>query len=151
MNNRNGLSEMTAAHKANGGDRAKCGTRISGAEYDKKISRLYEDMPQNPTRAQEQTVRELELNLMIDYKLGTGFPQQRRKALLAVHERIEKKRMSLFFNYLLKKVFGKPMNEAAKGLSGFVIQQYASVLSAQELDCFFGTEQVKQPSLPLND
>lgn len=127
------------------------GYRLSGKEYDKKIVALYNDLPPIPPKKQRDRVRQKELNLTIDYRLGCDFPLERRDALWEIQKRIENYHKRMLFCYLFRKIFGLSLAKEAKGLSGYIIEQYAKELNSEELEQFFGKEEAKDPSLPINE
>jgi hypothetical protein len=71
------------------------GPRLTDEEYEKRIIELHRDLPPMPTKDQDREVRRLELDLAIDHRLGRDFPRERRDALWAVQQRVEKKRVRL--------------------------------------------------------
>jgi hypothetical protein len=52
--------------------------------------------------------------------------------------------------YLIKRLLGLSLAPEARGLAGYVIDEYAKVLSHEELEAFFGREEVRNPGLPLD-
>lgn len=130
-------------------DELNYGTRLSGEEYDRAIVELYSNMPSIPSKEQRKEIRHQELNLAIDYRLGTDFPQDKREALWSVQKKLEKHRITLMFKYLFRRFFFKIFVKEAEGLANFVIDAYAEVLNEVELEQFFGKDQVYNPSLPI--
>lgn len=127
------------------------GPRLTGEEYDRRIVALHSGLPPVPSREQDRRIRRAALDLAVDHRLGRDFPRDRRDALWAVQERLERKRIKLMGAYLLKRLFGKSMARQARGLAGYVVDQYATVLNSSELEAFFGAEEVRNPGLPLNE
>lgn len=127
------------------------GPRLTDEEYDRRIVALHSGLPPVPSREQDRRIRRAALDLALDHRLGRDFPRDRRDALWAVQERLERKRIKLMGAYLLKRLFGKSLARQARGLAGYVVDQYATVLNSSELDAFFGAEEVRNPGLPLNE
>lgn len=125
------------------------GVRLSGEEYDRAIVALHSNLPPVPSREQQQQVRRKELDLAIDYRLGRDFPSSRREALWRVKQQVEKRRIRLMLTYLLRRFFAKRLIQQAQGLAGYVIEAYATVLNKAELEQFFGKEEVRHPTLPV--
>jgi hypothetical protein len=114
------------------------GPRLSGEEYDRRITRLYGDLPPAPNREQEKQVQRQELDIAIDYRLGQDFPHSRREALWAIQQEVEKKRFRLVFKHILKWVFAKSLARDAQGLADYLVDEYAKVLNEAELESYFG-------------
>jgi hypothetical protein len=126
------------------------GPRLSDEEYERRIIELHRDLPPMPTKEQDRDVRRRELDLAIDHRLGRDFPSERREALWAVKERLEKKRLRFGVKFLLKKLFGKSVAEDAQGLAGYIVDEYAKVLSKTELKTFFDLQEGERPTLPID-
>jgi hypothetical protein len=127
------------------------GPRLTGEEYDRRIVALHSELPPIPSREQDRRVRRASLNLAIDHRLGRNFPRDRRDALWKVQERLDRKRIKLMGTYLLKRLFRQTLAPEARGLAGYVIDQYATVLDSSDLESFFGTEELHNPGLPLDE
>ena len=126
------------------------GPRLTGEEYDRRITKLYCDLPPAPTKEQEVEVKRQELNLAVDHRLGQDFPLSRREALWAIQQRVEKKHIKLMFKHFLKRFFAKSLAHDAQGLAGYLVAEYAKELSQSELEAYFGKEEAHKPSLPIN-
>ena len=126
------------------------GPRLTDDEYFKRITELHGNLPPSPTREQDRQVRRQELELAIDHRLGRDFPRRRREALWAIQQRVERKRLRLIFKYFLRKLFAKSLARDAQGLAGYLVDEYAKVLSKTELENFFGAEEVRNPALPID-
>ncbi len=126
------------------------GPRLSGKEYEKRIVELQRDLPPLPSREQERQVQRQELELAIDHRLGRDFPLHRREALWAINKRVDKKRLRLMFKYFLRRFLAKSFARDAQGLAGFLVDEYSKVLSEAELESFFGKEEARNPSLPMD-
>lgn len=130
------------------------GPRLTDEEYDRRVVRLQQSLPPMPTREQEHRARQQQLNLAIDHRLGADFPQDRRDALWAIMERVEKRRLRLAARYALRFLFRRShvpagLANRAQGLAGFMVEAFAEVLNEQELQSFFGLEPGERPHLPL--
>jgi hypothetical protein len=126
------------------------GARLTGEEYDRAIVALHSGLPPVPSRQQRQEIRRRELDLVIDYRLGREFPKARRDALWVVQQRVERRRLSLMFKYLFRRLFAKSLIKGAQGLAGDVVEAYRSVLDEAELEQFFGREETRRPALPVD-
>lgn len=126
------------------------GPRLSDDEYEKRIIELYGGLPPMPTKDQDREVRHLELELAIDHRLGRDFPRERREALWAIKERVEKRRLWLGVKFLAKKLFAKNINRDAQGLAAYMVDEYAKVLTKDELKSFFGLQEGERPTLPID-
>jgi hypothetical protein len=126
------------------------GPRLTDAEYEKQIVSLYRNLPPMPSPAQDTETRQQELNLAIDHRLGRAFPEERRLALWAAQQRVEKKRLRLAMKYLLHRLVTKLLARDARSLAGYATEEYAKVLSPEELRRFLDLKEGEPPSLPID-
>jgi hypothetical protein len=126
------------------------GARLTDDEYQARIIELHRGLPPMPTKDQDRQVRRRELDLAIDHRLGRDFPAERREALWAVKERVEKRRLRLAVKLLWKKFLRKSVADEAQGLAGYVVDEYAKVLNKNELKNFFALEEGERPALPID-
>jgi len=126
------------------------GPRLTDEEYERRIIELHRGLPPMPTKDQDREVKRRELDLAIDHRLGRDFPAERRKALWAVQQRVEKKRLRLGVKYLLRKLFATNLARDAQGLAGYMVDEYAKVLTKPELKSFFALQEGERPTLPID-
>jgi hypothetical protein len=126
------------------------GPRLTDDEYERRIIDLHRGLPPMPTKDQDREVRRQELELAIDHRLGRDFPRERREALWAAKERVEKKRLRLGVKFLIKRLFAKNVNKEAQGLAEYMVDEYAKVLNASEIESFFGLKKGERPALPID-
>ena len=126
------------------------GPRLSVEEYERKIIELHSGLPPMPTKDQDRLVRQMELNLTIDHRLGRDFPPERREALWTIQQRVEKKRLWLALKYPFRRFFAKSLARDAQGLAGFLVDEYAKVLTQSELKSFFDLQEGQRPALPID-
>jgi hypothetical protein len=107
-------------------------------------------MPPILSREQELKIRQQELELAIEHRLGRDFPRSKREALWAIQQKVDKKRFRLIFKYMLRKFFASSLARDAQGLAGYLVHEYAKVLSQKELESFFGAEEARRPALPID-
>ncbi len=126
------------------------GPRLTVEEYERKIIELHSGLPPLPTREQEREVRRRELDLAIDHRLGRDFPRDLREALWKIQQRVEKKRLWLALKYPFRRIFSKSLARDAQGLAGFLVDEYAKVLTPSELNSFFDLQEGQRPALPID-
>ncbi len=126
------------------------GPCLSGEEYDKRIVELHANLPPTLSPEMERQVRHKEMDIAIDYRLGCNFPEHRRDQLWEVQERVKKRRGRLMFKYLFRKIFSKVFVRSAQNLAGYLVDEYAKVLSREELEKYFGKDEARNPALPIN-
>ena len=126
------------------------GPRLSTDEYEQRILSLYRSLPAMPSRDQDREVRRMELDLAIDHRLGRHFPEERRSALWAAQERVEKKRLRLGLKYLLRRLAAGLFAHDAQSLAGFAAEEYGKVLSPEELRRFLDLKEGERPALPVD-
>jgi hypothetical protein len=126
------------------------GPRLTDAEYEKQIVSLYRGLPPMPSPEQDRAIRRQELNLAIDHRLGRAFPEERRSALWAAQQRVDKKRLRLAMKYFLHRLVTKLLVRQAQSLAGYAAEEYAKVLSPEELRRFLDLKEGEPPSLPID-
>lgn len=126
------------------------GPRLTDEEYDRRILNLYRSLPPLPSHDQDTEVRRQELNLAIDHRLGHDFPEERRSALWAAQQRIEKKRLRLGMMYLLSRAMARFFARDARSLAGYAAKEYAKVLSPGELNLFLDLREGEPATLPMD-
>ncbi|MCY3749767.1 MAG: hypothetical protein OXG54_00030 [Gammaproteobacteria bacterium] len=125
------------------------GPCLSIEEYEKKIHDLYSQLPPEPSREEDKSVRRQELELTIDHRLGRNFPQERREALWTIQQQVERKRLLLLGRYLLKRIFPSSISKGAQRLANGVVKEYSKVLNQREIESFFGEDEARRPTLPI--
>ena len=118
----------------------KYGRRLTDEEYEKAIVAIQNELPSTTTKDQESTVRRSELNLAIDHRLGVNFPADRREALWAIQERLEKRRMFL----ALLRLFPRRLEQASSHLADYLVREYSTVLTPSEVREFFDLDDVSE-------
>ncbi|MCU0603518.1 MAG: hypothetical protein MUC33_12740 [Desulfobacterales bacterium] len=126
------------------------GPRLTDEEYEKRIIELHRGLPPMPTEEQDRQVRRMALDLSIDHRLGRDFPQERRELLWAIQQRVEKRRLWLALKYPFRRLFAKSLARGAQGLAGYLVDEYAGVLTQAEIKSFFGLEEGQRPALPID-
>lgn len=126
------------------------GPRLSEADYEKQVSGLYLGLPPVLSHDQERALHRRQFELAIDYRLGCGYPQQRRDALWEIQQRVDKKRLWLAPVYLIKSILPGTFERKAHGLAGFMVKEYAKVLNQEELNQFFDLKAGDTPELPFD-
>jgi hypothetical protein len=125
------------------------GLRLTDEEYEKRIVELHRGLPPMPTEEQDRQVRRMALDIAIDHRLGRDFPPERRESLWAIQQRVEKKRLWLALKYPFRRLFAKSLARDAQGLAGFLVDEYAKLLTPAELKSFFSLEKGQRPALPI--
>lgn len=126
------------------------GPRLSGAECDRKVAELYLELPDNPSAQEEQSAQRRELDLMIDHRLGIHFPEERREALWRVHGRMSRRPLRMFLAWRLGRVLPRVLAAVVRRVSSNIVDEYRSVLTPQELELFFGKDEIASPGLPID-
>ena len=126
------------------------GIRLTDEEYEKRIIELHRGLPPMPTEEQDRQVRRMALDLAIDHRLGRDFPPERRESLWAIQQRVEKKRLWLALKYPFRRFFAKSLARSAQGLAGYLVDEYAKILTPAELNHFFSLDKGRRPALPID-
>ena len=126
------------------------GPRLSDEEYERRIVELHRGRPPMPDADEDRRLRRQELELAIDHRLGANFPPDRREALWAVRERVERQRLRLGVAHLARRLLPRWLAGRAQGLAGAMVQEYATVLNPHELRSFFSLAEGEAPALPID-
>jgi hypothetical protein len=129
---------------------ARYGPLLSDAEYQRRVVELHQAHAGAGSDDAEREIRRRELELRIDHRLGCAFPKDRRAALWQVQERIEKKRLGLAFRHLMRSIFHRLLVHDSRRLAQFAADEFATVLSEQELSQFLGLRPGETPALPVD-
>jgi hypothetical protein len=78
-----------------------------------------------------------ELDLLIDRRLGTAFPRDRRQALWTVQREVRRWWPYLILSHLISKLT-RHQAVVRRGPPGFMRRLYAKVLDEEDLDRFLG-------------
>ena len=107
------------------------GPRLSADDYQRAIVQLYT----SPGKFRDRKV----LDLTIDHRLGIHFPIDRRDQLWRVQRRIRRCWPLLYLLSLFRRCMGKATYEAKiEGVADYVLAEYATVLSDDEMRAYFG-------------
>jgi len=126
------------------------GPRLSQKEYERRIVELYNGLPPSPGKELQTEIGRRELDLNIDHRLGQDFPAARREALWEIQQRAEKKRLRLGFYWLTHFISYKLLYRRANKVAQFIVDEYARVLTEKELQAYFGEEESRHPTLPMD-
>lgn len=125
------------------------GLRLSEREYEKRIVELYSGLPPSLNKVEKMNIRRRELELTIDYRLGQDFPKERREALWDIQQQVEKKRLRLVLQWFLHFISYRWLYARANKLAGYLVDEYAKVLTKDELQAYFDLGENEKPSLPI--
>lgn len=116
------------------------GPKLTRQEYERAIVSLFEKAGGiGRDEEEKRKLRQQELNLTIDYRLGINFPKVRRDALLEAQEKIEKSRVKILVKKILIPLISNCVPEkGSEQLIAQLFQEYSKVLSAQEMNDFLG-------------
>jgi len=126
------------------------GSRLSDREYEQQIVALYDGLQPSPGKETEAKIHRRELDLTIDHRLGKDFPEARRDELWNIQQRVEKKRLRLMFHWLLHFISYRWLYARANKLAGYLVDEYAQVLTKDELQAFFDLGENERPALPID-
>jgi hypothetical protein len=126
------------------------GARLTDEEYERRIVDLHRGLPPVPTRSQDREVRRRALDLAIDHRLGQDFPRDRREALWAASERVDRSRTRLGLRYLIEALLRPTRRRHAEALTRTLAAEYSKVLSPVEVERLLGLEAGEHPTLPVD-
>jgi hypothetical protein len=81
----------------------------------------------------------LEFDLIIDYRLGRDFPQERRRALSAIRDRFEREKGGLVREYAERHAGEDELRQRLQDLVDAMVARYAEVLTPDEYRDFVGS------------
>lgn len=125
------------------------GPCLTTQEFDRQIVALHSGLPSHLSKEEEIKLRRRELDLTIDYRLGRNFPQQRRAALWNIQQQVEKKRLRLIFFWLFRFISYKWLYDRANKIGGYLVNEYAKVLTNDELHAYFDLKESEPQKLPI--
>lgn len=126
------------------------GPRLTLREYERAIVDLHSGAAPEGRRGDEERIKRRELDLTIDFRLGTRFPAHRRAKLWRTQQLINKKHARFAASWVADFLMQHLLHRRANIIARFVVDQYAKVLTGDELEAYFGADEVRRPSLPLN-
>lgn len=115
--------------------RARYGRRLELDEYERRLVALYAAAPAKPSKEHRRHRARTELDLRVDYLLGTEFPVLRRDALWRAHERIRRNWGELFAHYLVNAIRAR-LNVGRPTQAGFIPRELARVLDDEDVAAF---------------
>lgn len=127
------------------------GPRLTDREYEQRLIGLQRELPPLPSKALDAAVRRKQLDLAIDHRLGRDFPSERRDAMWAIQQNVERRRLRLGIKYFAKALFRKTLVKNARALTGYLVDEYAKVLTDAELRAFFDLREGEAPALPIDE
>lgn len=127
------------------------GARLSANEFQKQIVALHSGLPTDSKQQTQEEVSRRELDLTIDHRLGKDFPKERRDALWEIQREVERRRLRLILRWLLYSFSHKPLYNQANRLAGYLVDEYAKVLSPTELQAYFDLREGERPVLPMEE
>ena len=108
------------------------GPKLTRAEYEARVIELHASGAAMPTERQEVAIRRAELDLLIDYKLGTELSLQRREALWTEQASLDRR-----LPWRLLVGFLKHPTHPSDGIAQSQVRAFAKVLTPVELCALF--------------
>ena len=119
---------------------ARCGfdhgPRLSKEAYHAAVRALYEVGPPMPSPAQDRARMRRELDLAIDYRLGTAFPPDRRELVWKLRQELERRRLRLALWAILKRLFSRSETTNPEWSADTIMRHYSKALEPDELRAF---------------
>ena len=116
------------------------GPKISQQEYEQACIELIRSAAKKETPAQAIARERAEFFLLVDYRLGTQVPAQRRQLLWEARQRV----LRTSFWHLFK---GALRGQAGDGLSEALIKEFSTVLPMEEVQVLLRLDHDKLLSL----
>jgi len=126
--------------------------RMTDEEYSKCMAELLDKIQATSTSYEDDTLllkryRQAEFDLMIEYRLGSDFPTEKREKLQIIHEQLLKKTEELRNAYAEGKLNHEQLLSGIQDLSHNIKEQYSQVLTEEEVALLLGKEQQDIPFL----
>lgn len=116
------------------------GARLTRREYELAVVDLHGNAQKAKSAPERELIQRRELDLTIDYRLGTEFPKDRREKLWQAQQKIEKRRLKNLAARAAGAIAPGWLYRQTNWLARFVVGEYAKVLTASELGAFFGED-----------
>lgn len=115
------------------------GKCLTQEEYSNKVSEMFQE---NITgTAQQYSPEEIarnEFNLLIDYKLGVDFPEEKRKALIGSRNRIQMYHVQLVKRFQAGEFSNEEFAvEVQQKIPAMMVEEFAKILPHGELNKLF--------------
>lgn len=109
------------------------GPKISQTEYESRSSELAKlEFSEGITKEQEENLRQEQINLLIDYRLGVGFPEHRRLRILAAHKKLSRRLLwRLLGSFVVNPI--RPSDALARSQ----VRNFSKLLNDAELAALF--------------
>lgn len=130
------------------GNEINHGSRLSERDYERRIVDLYSRAPEHA--AADEELRRRTLDLTIDFRLGREFPAARRDALWKIQTTVEKRRFRMMLSWLSHAMPFSLLHGRANDLARYLVSEYATVLTDEELALFFDLKKNERPVLPVD-
>lgn len=113
------------------------GPKISAEEHSRRVVALITGQPENPTPEQERAHQRAEFRVMVDYRLGTLFPDDRFDRLCEARERVMARIAMMDATKTGRAMFRWP-GLLERFLIRTTVKQLSTVLDEQELKDLIG-------------
>lgn len=111
--------------------RSNFGVRLTQAEYERRVRLLYTGVPPLPTDQEVVERSQIELHMLVDYRLGVDFPIARRRRLWNVKHRLDKHPLLVVIWGFLSRPW-----DPGTGVMGVYARALATVLNSEEIRAF---------------
>jgi hypothetical protein len=112
------------------------GRKLTSREYELAVVALHEEDTTSDER--KNFIRRRELDLNIDFRLGTDFPRERRELLWSVQQSIDKRMVALGISWLVDKLTPNILKTKVNRITSGCWIAYSEVLTDEELNMYFG-------------
>ncbi|WP_409029394.1 hypothetical protein [Gracilimonas sediminicola] len=115
------------------------GPRITRAEFEERITSLYERGSSEPSEDEKLSLMRKEFDYIIDHRLGVNFPEVRRKKLWEIRRKTDAsvaKNLFFFFSRSMLEFF-------TAGIADTLLKDYREVLTKKEFNAFFDLKDSK--------
>jgi len=117
---------------------------MSEKDYLEQLGELFEKLRIEMPHASDQDIferyREHEFDLMIDFRLGGDFPDERRQTLKKIHSRTMSKMDELKRSISLGKMTAHDYAEAVQQLVKQMAEDFGALLDQEEMEALCGNE-----------
>lgn len=123
------------------------GKRLTQEEFSHELSKILDIAQQYSPEGYEIE----EFNLLIDFKLGADFPEEKRRALI-----ISKKNIQKYHAQLVKRFQDEELSneefamEVQKKIPNMMVKEFAKTLSPDELNILFDIVEGQVPVIPVD-
>jgi hypothetical protein len=128
------------------------GKCLTQEEYSNKINEMYQEIaPGTARKYSPEEISVKEFNLLIDFKLGVDFPEEKRKILTRSRKRIQMYHVKLVKRFQTGELSNEEFAmEVEQKIPAMMVEEFAKILPPEELNKLFDIVDGQVPVIPVD-